>query len=91
MADKRIALPVSLLTLFAASLTVFVFVEYTPNFTPQWFLALGVLLLLGVASTSLAFRVTEKGSTTDVNYLLELGAVLLLGAPGATTLACLSG
>jgi putative nucleotidyltransferase with HDIG domain len=91
MADKRIALPVSLLTLFAASLTVFVFVQYTPDFSPEWFLALGVLLLLGVASTSLAFRVTEKGSTTDVNYLLELGAVLLLGAPGATTLACLSG
>lgn len=91
MADKRIAVPVSLLTLFAAALTSFVFLRYTPHFTAEWFLALGVLLVLGVASTSLAFRVTEKGSTTDVNYLLELGAVLLLGAPGATMLACLSG
>jgi len=91
MPDRRTVLPVVLTAVSAALVAAFVFIVHAPHLSPQWFLALGVLLLLGIASTSLAFRVTEKGSTTDVNYLLELGAVLLLGAPGALCLAFLSG
>lgn len=74
----------------AVLLVTYVFVAHPPHLSARWFLALVSLLIVGVIGSSLAFRVTEKGSSTDVNFLVELGAVLLLGAPGAVALAVLS-
>lgn len=91
MSERRVVTPVLSAAALAALLVAYVFSFYPPHLSGRWFLALGILLVLGVASTSLAFRITEKGSTTDVNYLIELGAVILLGAPGAAALALVSG
>lgn len=91
MADRRLVLPVTFVAALAAGLSVFVFATQFPQLTGRWFLALGVLLFLTIVGYTLSFRITEKGSTTDLNYLLELGAVLLLGPQGALLLAFLTG
>lgn len=89
MTKRRLLAPIVAIAVIAAATVALAFTTYAPALTGRWFLAFGILLVIGIPSTSLAFRVTEKGTTTDVNYLVELGAVLLLGAPGAVAIAFL--
>lgn len=56
----------------------------------HWFLALGILVAVALLGTALSVRVTASGSTTSINFLLELGAIPLLGPLGAITLAAVS-
>lgn len=87
MSKRRLLVPILTVAALAAATATLAFTTYAPSLTGRWLLAFGILLVVGIPSTSLAFRVTDKGTTTDVNYLVELGAVLLLGAPGAIAIA----
>lgn len=61
-----------------------------PTISRQWLLALGILVAVALLGTALSVRVTASGSTTSINFLLELGAIPLLGPVGAISLAAVS-
>ncbi|MEJ2342901.1 MAG: hypothetical protein P8Y10_11925, partial [Gemmatimonadales bacterium] len=68
------------MTTFAAlAAVVAVLVLHPPTISAQAFLALGTLLALGLFATLLDFRITEGGSTTSVDFIPLLGAILLIG------------
>lgn len=59
---------------------------YPPTFTRESYLAFGALFALALLSTALALKITEGGTTTSMDFLPELGAILLLGPGGAVIL-----
>lgn len=61
-----------------------------PALTEGWWLAFGTLLLLSFVSEFLALRVTAQGSETSLDFVPQLGAVLLLGPGSAGLLTALS-
>lgn len=68
--------------LSAASLVVGL-IQSPPAPSEGWWLAFGTLLLLAFVSEALALRVTERGTETSMDFVPQLGAVLLLGAGSA--------
>lgn len=78
-------------TAIAALLCIGVVTTLFPfNLSLDWALPFGVLLLVAVTGTTLSVRITAGGSTSSINFLLELGAIPLLGPAGAVALAVLS-
>lgn len=63
---------------------------YLPGLTQDWLVSFGILLLLAIVGTALSVRVTSSGSTSSINFLLDLGAIPLLGPAGAIGVALLS-
>lgn len=61
-----------------------------PSFSEGWWLAFGTLLLLSLVSELLALRVTAQGSETSLDFVPQLGAVLLLGPGSAGLLTAIS-
>lgn len=61
-----------------------------PSFTEGWWLAFGTLLLLSLVSEFLALRVTAQGSETSLDFVPQLGAVILLGPGSAGILTAIS-
>ena len=72
---------------FAAAIVVAVL--FPPTVTGPWLLAFGTLLALAVVSALLALKITEGGSTTAMDFVPQLGAVLLLGPVGAVALTAI--
>lgn len=87
---KSVASVVSLCGLAALILLVVTGVLAPPAASPEWLLALAILLFVSVFGTGLSVRVTASGSTTSINFLLELGAIPLLGPFGAMALSGIS-
>ena len=79
MLSRKLRHVVTVTTAAAFAAVVAVFVLHPPAITSEALLALGTLLALGLFSTLLDFRITEGGSTTSVDFIPLLGAVLLIG------------
>ncbi|MEE8572053.1 MAG: hypothetical protein V3T20_02220, partial [Gemmatimonadota bacterium] len=73
-----------------AALVVTLFVRYPPALDAESFLAFGTLLALSTLAMMLYLRFTEAGSTTSMDFVPELGAILLLGPTGAVMVTLLS-
>lgn len=79
MISKKLQQVVAGTTLAATAAVFAVFATFPPDFTGGALLALGTLLALGLFSTLLDFRITEEGTTTSVDFIPLLGAILLVG------------
>lgn len=80
-----------LATAVCALVCIAVVITFYPlNISTDWALPFGVLLLVAITGTTLSVRITAGGSTSSINFLLELGAIPLLGPAGAVALAVLS-
>ena len=73
---------------FAAAV---VLVAFQPVASTDWGVALGLFILLSVLASHLSFRVTSSGSVTSLEFLPELGALILLGPAGALAESVVSG
>ena len=88
--DPRVKRTIVATTLAAASLVVILFVRYPPTLDAESLLAFGTLLALSTLAMMLYLRFTEAGSTTSMDFVPELGAILLLGPTGAVMVTLLS-
>jgi len=88
--DPRIKRTIYATTLAAAALVVTLFVRHPPTLDAASFLAFGTLLALSTLAMMLYLRFTEAGSTTSMDFVPELGAILLLGPTGAVMVTLLS-
>lgn len=79
------------ITTIAAAVSISAVVSaYPPSLTTAWLLPFSVLLAVAVIGTALSVRITSAGSTSSINFLLDLGAIPLLGPTGAIGIAVLS-
>lgn len=61
-----------------------------PTLDRHWLVPLGVLVVITFISQLLAVRITEAGSTTTMDFVPHLGAIILVGPSGAAILTFLS-
>lgn len=82
---------VGVAAVLAAVASIATVVLYPLNLSePDWVIAFVVLLTLTLISQALALQINEAGSTTTMDFVPQLGAVLLLGPSGATLLTIFS-
>lgn len=86
-AVKRI---VTIASLIAALLCVLVFLVYPPRATQSWFVAFATFLALALFSGRFALRRTEGGTTTSLDFVPQLGALIVVGPSGAVALTLIS-
>jgi putative nucleotidyltransferase with HDIG domain len=88
--DPRVKRTIFATGVAAAALVVTLFVRHPPVLNAESFLAFGTLLALSTLAMMLFLRFTEAGSTTSMDFVPELGAILLLGPTGAVAVTLLS-
>ena len=88
--DPRVKRTIFATTLAATALVVALYFKFPPTLTAESFIAFGTLLALSILAMMLYLRFTEAGSTTSMDFVPELGAILLLGPTGAVTVTLLS-
>lgn len=88
--SSRIRFFIVITCVFAALSLLFSLTQSPPTFEESWWLAFGTLLLLSLVSEFLALRVTEGGSETSLDFVPQLGAVILLGPGSAGLLTLIS-
>jgi putative nucleotidyltransferase with HDIG domain len=71
----------------AAGFTAALAVWLPPPIDRPWLIALGTLIGLAVFASMLDLRITEGGTTTSMDFLPQLGSLLLLGPVGAIGLS----
>lgn len=64
--------------------------QHPPTFDQTWWVVFGALFLVALSAQLLAVRISDRGTATTMDYIPELGAILLLGPFGAGLLAGLS-
>jgi len=57
---------------------------------PDWLTAAAILLGLSLVSTLMALKISEGGTTSSLDFVPQLAAVLLIGPAGASALALIS-
>lgn len=57
---------------------------------PEWLTAAAILLGLSLVSTLMALKISEGGTTSSLDFVPQLAAVLLIGPAGASALALIS-
>lgn len=86
----------SVIWLAAVLAAVSVVLSFLFFFDPQsvpnkdWLTASAILLGLSMLSTLMALRISEGGTTSSLDFVPQLAAVLLIGPAGASTLALVS-
>lgn len=77
---------------FVAALTclAFLFIYLPPSLSTEWALVFATLLVLSLFSEFLAVSITESGSVMTMDYVPQLGAIILLGPTGAAVLTAAS-
>lgn len=75
--------------LAGAALTVGLYLS-PPSLSDSWWLAFGTLLVLAFISELLALSITARGAGTTMDFVPQLGAVLLLGPGSAGVLTAIS-
>lgn len=80
---SRVRRFILLICVLAAVSLIFGLYQTPPAPSDSWWLAFGTLLLLSFVSELLALRVTERGTETTMDFVPQLGAVLLLGSGSA--------
>ena len=88
--DPRVKRTIIATAVAAAILVVTLFFKHPPSLDAESFLAFGTLLALSTLAMMLFLRFTEAGSTTSMDFVPELGAILLLGPTGAVMVTLLS-
>lgn len=88
--DLRVKRTIYATAVAAAALIVALYINSPPEYSAESFLAFGTLLALSTLAMMLYLRFTEAGSTTSMDFVPELGAILLLGPTGAVTVTLLS-
>lgn len=88
--DPRVKRTIIATAVAAAALVVTLFFKHPPTLDAASFLAFGTLLALSTLAMMLFLRFTEAGSTTSMDFVPELGAILLLGPTGAVMVTLLS-
>lgn len=63
---------------------------FPPSLSAESWLVFVTLLILSIISELLAVSISERGSVMTMDYVPQLGAVLLLGPTGATALTAVS-
>lgn len=87
MATRRLSVFVGLLAAAAvAAVAATLVLDPLPS-ASGWWVAFVTLFGLSVASDALALRVTEGGTTSSMDFVPHLAAVVLLGPTGTTLLA----
>ncbi len=81
--SPRLRLLVLSVSTFAVGLTAVVAWSYPPDLSPTAYAAFGTLLLLTIVSVLLAVQTSDQGSTTSMDFVPQLAAILLLGPVGA--------
>ncbi|MEJ2369865.1 MAG: hypothetical protein P8Y07_03310, partial [Gemmatimonadales bacterium] len=74
-----ILLTIAAAAVFAAALVIWL----PPPNTNPWLIAFSTLVGLAVFASMLDLRITEGGTTTSMDFLPQLGSLLLLGPVGA--------
>lgn len=87
---SRVRVFIGGISVLAATSLVAGLYQNPPTFTQSWWLAFGTLWLLALASQVLALQVTARGTLTTMDFVPQLGAVLLLGSGSAGLLTALS-
>lgn len=86
-AVKRI---VTVASLIAALLCLIVFLVYPPPTSRSWWIAFATFLALALFSGRFALRRTEGGTTTSLDFVPQLGALIVTGPAGAVALTLIS-
>lgn len=86
-AVKTIVLTASLI---AAILCVVVFWVFPPSLSRSWLIAFATFLSLALFSGRFALRRTEGGTTTSLDFVPQLGALIVVGPAGAVALTVIS-
>jgi len=88
--NRRVQVAIYSAAVLAALSVIVVLVLYPPDYTRSWLIAFGMLLALSIVSTLMALTISEGGTTTSLDFVPQLAAVLLVGPAGATAIAALS-
>jgi len=88
--DPRVKRTIVATAVAAAALVVTLFLKHPPTLDAASLQAFGTLLALSTLAMMLFLRFTEAGSTTSMDFVPELGAILLLGPTGAVMVTLLS-
>jgi len=88
--NRRVKVAIYSAAALAALSLLTVLVVYPPDYTRDWLVAFGMFLALSVVSTLMALKISEGGTTTSLDFVPQLAAVLLVGPAGATAIAALS-
>lgn len=80
--ERRLQTFVIATVLAGLAAVALIFVFMPPIVSQEWLVAFGTLLFLGIVSALLALTISEGGSTTAMDFVPHLGAVLLLGPAG---------
>lgn len=88
--NSRVRRTVILTGLLALAALVASLAIYPPQRHWSWLIALLSMLGLAVVSAAFALRMTQGGATTSLDFVPQLGALLLVGPTGAITLTFLA-
>ncbi|MFQ5746117.1 MAG: HD-GYP domain-containing protein [Gemmatimonadota bacterium] len=88
--DKKLRRLIAGVASAAVLVTVLVFRFFPSPLTQRSLLAFLTLLALSTLSMMLYLKFTESGSTTSMDFVPELGAILLLGPAGAVAVTLAS-
>ncbi|MFQ5888559.1 MAG: HD-GYP domain-containing protein [Gemmatimonadota bacterium] len=88
--DTRLRVVVYAAATLAAFSAAFIFWRYPLPSSSNLVVAFATLLALSIVSMMLYLKFSESGSTTSMDFIPELGAVLLLGPSGAVTVTLIS-
>lgn len=86
-AVKRI---VGAASLIAACLSIVIFLVFPPDISKGWLIAFATFLSLALFSGRFALRRTEGGTTTSLDFVPQLGALIVVGPAGAVALTVVS-
>ena len=81
--SSRVHRAVTIAAVSAAALLAFLFWQYPPDTSADAVKAFATLFALSVAATLLHLRFTDAGSTSSMDFVPELAAILVLGPTGA--------
>ncbi|MDT8435719.1 MAG: HD-GYP domain-containing protein [Gemmatimonadota bacterium] len=81
--NKRAKEITGVTTVLAILLLATVFLRYPPSFSSDFLIAYLTLMGLGIIATLLHLRFSSAGYTSSMDFVPELGAILLLGPSGA--------
>jgi len=89
--DNRTSVFIGTTVLAAFLMSAVILVVFQPYAGPSWMVALALFILLSVLASHLSFRVTSTGSVASLEFLPELGCLILLGPAGALVESVVSG
>lgn len=81
--SSRVHRAVTFAAISAVALIVFLLWQYPPDTSTPALKAFATLFALSVAATLLHLRFTDAGSTSSLDFVPELAAILVLGPTGA--------